>query len=184
MRTQEATTEHDGGNPTRQPPIVGRSGARLSGRMNKDVTPQISAQPQARRTITTTAILAAAILAGIASLQVAIAAGAPWGAIVWGGVEDGQLSEGLRVASAVAAIVLTWMALVLLTRGGVIPKTRIVPSRYLRVETWAIAGLMALNTLGNLASGNPFEQLVFAPATALLTALAVYLAIRGVDAPH
>lgn len=59
------------------------------------------------------------------------------GAIAWGGVEDGQLSDRLRVASAVATLVLIGMALalVLLTRGG----------------------------------------LVFAPATALLTALAAYL---------
>lgn len=182
MRTQQQETARDGGNPTRQPRTVGRSRARLNGRVKKDMTPQISTQPQGRRTTATTAVLAAAVLAGIASLQVALAVGAPWGGIAWGGVEDGQLSEQLRVASAVAAVVLTWMALVLLTRGGVIPKTRVVPSRYLRVETWAIAGLMAINTLGNLASGNPFEQLVFAPATALLTALAVYLAMRGVDA--
>lgn len=182
MSTQVQRTEHDGGTPTRQPRTAGRSRARLGGRMQQDVASQVSTQPHARRAIMTTAFLAAAVLAAIASLQVPLAAGAPWGAIVWGGVEDGQLSEPLRVASAVAAIVLTWMALVLLTRGGVIPRTKIVPSRYLGVETWAIAGLMAINTVGNLASGNPFEQLVFAPATALLTALAVYLAMRGVDA--
>lgn len=105
----------------------------------------------------------------------------PGGAIAWGGVENGQLSEELRVASAVAAIVLAWMALVLLTRGAVIPRPKVVPSRHLGVETWAIAGFMALNTFSNLTSGNQVEQFGFAPATALLTGLAVHLAIRGVD---
>lgn len=146
------------------------------------MTAQIAQVPGAQRTVRAAAMLAAALLMGIASLQAALAAGAPWGSSVWGGIDEGQLSSGLRVASAVASLVLTWMALVLLTRGGVMPATRIVPSRHLRVETWAIAGSMALNTVGNLASGNPFEQLVFAPITALVAAVAAYLAMRGVDA--
>ena len=135
--------------------------------------------------IRTVAIVAAAVMGAIAGLQIALAAGAPWGNLAWGGAEQGQLSEKLRVASGVSAIVLAWMGLVLLTRGAVIRRPRVVPSRHLGVETWAIGGLMALNTAGNLASGNPVEQFVFAPATALLTALAVYLALRGVEGrPH
>ena len=127
------------------------------------------------------AIIAAGLLVAFAALQVALATGAPWGGLVWGAADEGQLANELRVASGVAAVVLGWMALVLLTRGGVVPQTRIVPSRYLKVETWAIAGVMALNTLGNLASGNPFEQLVAAPVTATVAASAVFLALRGVD---
>lgn len=127
------------------------------------------------------AIIAAGLLAAFAALQVALAAGAPWGGLVWGGVDEGQLANGLRIASGVAAVVLSWMALVLLTRGGVVSRTKIVPSRHLKVETWAIAGVMTLNTLGNLASGNSFEQLVAAPVTATVAAIAVFLALRGVD---
>lgn len=128
-----------------------------------------------------TAIMAAGVVVAFAVLQAALAAGAPLGGLVWGGADEGQLADTLRVASGVAGVILVWMAMVLLTRGGVIPRTRIVPSRFLTVETWAIAGFMALNTLGNLASGNAFEQLVAAPATALVAALAVFLARRGVD---
>ena len=127
------------------------------------------------------ATIAAGLLVAFAALQVALAAGAPWGGLAWGGVDEGQLANGLRVASGVAAVVLGWMALVLLTRGGVVSRTRIVPSRYLKVETWAIAGVMALNTLSNLASGNSFEQLVAAPVTATVAASAVFLALRGVS---
>lgn len=178
MTTQEQKNEH-GSDPK------GSLGATRfqPGRRNgpDDTAARTSTQPKAQRMARSAAILAAVLLGGIAILQVALAAGARWGGIAWGGVEEGQLSDPLRVASAVAAIVLAWMALVLLTRGGVMPKTKIVPARHLRVETWAIAVVMGLNTLGNLASGNPFEQTVFAPATAVLTALAVYLAVRGVE---
>jgi hypothetical protein len=117
----------------------------------------------------------------IAAVQVAMAAGAPWGGIAWGGREVGILGGDPRVASAVAAIILAWMALVMLARGGVIRAEGPVPSRHLGVENWAIAGLMAIDTAGNLASGNLFEQLVVAPMTAALTLLAVILARRGVD---
>lgn len=127
------------------------------------------------------AIVAAGLLSAFAALQLALAAGAPWGGLAWGGAETGQLGGGLRAASGVSAVVLVWMATVLLTRGGVIGGTKIVPSRHLTLATWAIAGFMALNTLGNLASGNPFEQLVAAPTTGIVAVLAVFLARRGAD---
>jgi hypothetical protein len=127
------------------------------------------------------AIVAAGLLSAFAAFQVALAAGVPWGGLAWGGAESGQLSGGLRAASAVSAVVLVWMAMVLLTRGGVIAGSRVVPSRRLSFATWAIAGLMSLNTLGNLASGNPFEQSVAATTTGIVAVLAVLLARRGVD---
>lgn len=129
----------------------------------------------------TAAMISAGILAATAALQAALAAGVPWGGIVWGGADTGILTGDLRVASGVVAVVLGWMALVLLARGGVIQARGPIPSRYLGVETWGIAGLMAINTIGNLASGNLFEQLVFAPAAATVAVCAGVLALRGVD---
>lgn len=49
--------------------------------------------------------------ATIASFQVGLAAGAPWGAAAWGGSHPGTLPPGLRGASAGAAVVwgaVTW----------------------------------------------------------------------------
>lgn len=127
------------------------------------------------------ASVAAGLLAAFAAFQAALAAGAPWGGLAWGGAESGQLGDALRVASGVSAVALVWMAMVLLTRGGVIAGARVVPSRHLALGTWMIVAFMALNTLGNLASGNPFEQLVAAPTTGLVAVIAGYLARRGVD---
>ena len=95
------------------------------------------------------ASLAAAGYAAIAVFQVALALGAPSGGLAWGGAGDGRLEPGLRVASGVAALVLPWMALVVLARGGVLRTSPVRPA-HLGGYAWAIAGLMALNTLGDL----------------------------------
>ena len=75
-------------------------------------------------------------------------------------------------------MMLFWMMLVVLARARV---TRRGPVRgaYLGGITWAIAGMVALNTVGNIASQSAFEQQVFAPITAVLTALSVVIAHRS-----
>ena len=124
------------------------------------------------------ALIAAHIYAVIAVFQISLAMGAPLGEVAWGGGHDAVLPTGLRIASAVAAVMLIWMLLVVLARAGV---ARIDPVKraYLAGFTWAVAGFMALNTLGNVASQNLFEQRVLAPVTAVLTAFTVVVARRG-----
>lgn len=124
------------------------------------------------------ATIAAALFAAVALFQAGLALGAPWADLAWGGTGDGRLDTGRRIASGLAAAALTWMASVVLARAGAIRRSPVRQAR-LGGYTWAIAGLMALNTLGNLASSSPSEQRVFAPVTALLTALTVVLARRG-----
>jgi hypothetical protein len=124
------------------------------------------------------ALIAAHIYAVIAFFQISLAMGAPFGEVVWGGGHDPVLPPGLRIASAIAAVMLIWMLLVVLARAGVV---RIEPVRraYLAGFTWAVAGFMALNTMGNVASKSLFEQRVLAPVTAILTALTAVVAHRG-----
>lgn len=122
---------------------------------------------------------AAALFAAFAVLQTALAAGAPWGSVVWGGRFEGQLSTEWRVASAVAAVVLIRMALVVIAQGGGGVRLRFVSVRYPRAKTWAIAGLMAVNALGNLASQSNVEQFVFGPLTVVMAGLAATVAFHG-----
>jgi hypothetical protein len=124
------------------------------------------------------ALVAAHLYAGFALLQVAVALGAPFGEVVWGGVHDAVLPIGLRLASAAAAALLMWMLTVVLARAEIV-RVRPVKPRHLARFTWAIAGCMVLNTLGNAASQNVVEQGVFAPVTAILAALTVVVARRG-----
>ncbi len=130
------------------------------------------------RAVHTSAIAASTAYAGFAAFQIALSLGAPFGDLVWGGALPEVLPTAWRIASGVAAGALIWMALVVLARAGVIRSSPIA-NRHLSRATWMIAVYMALNTLGNLASGNPFEQQVFGPITAVLAALTAVVAYRS-----
>jgi hypothetical protein len=124
--------------------------------------------------VRTAAVGACGILLGFAGLQVALATGAPLGEHVWGGTQDRQLPNTMRVASGAAAVVLTSAAWVVARRGGVIER----PGRWLTPATWGIAGYLALNTLGNVASTSNVERFAFGPATAAASALTAFVAYR------
>lgn len=107
---------------------------------------------------TRTGRAAAALLVGIAGFQVALAAGAPWGTLAYGGAATGTLPEHLRVASALVAPV--YLGLAVVSAGAVAsPRVRTVVTR-------AGAGLMAVGALVNLASPSLPERLVWVPVTA------------------
>lgn len=139
---------------------------RAAGRSGGDAGPRIAA------------LTAAGMYGTWAALQLSLAAGAPLGQHVWGGNQEATLSPGMRIASGGAALVLIWMLSVVLARAdlaGIKP----VPTGRLRGFTWAIAGYLALNTIGNLASQSTIEQRIFAPMTALMAALTAVVAHRG-----
>ena len=126
----------------------------------------------------TAATIAASLLVAMAAIQVALALGAPLGGIVWGGRYQGKLPTTLRIGSAAAVLILVLAALVILAQAGLLSWSP-VPTRFLAGGTWIIAGYMALNTLGNLASKSRFERLAFGPMTALIAVLCVVVALNG-----
>ena len=130
------------------------------------------------RALDVSAITASMGYVGFATFQAALALGAPFGDRVWGGALPEVLPAGWRIASGVAAGALVWMTLVVLAEARVIRTSPIAP-RHLTRATWMIAGYMALNTLGNFASGNSFEQRVFGPITAVMAALTAVVAYRS-----
>ena len=124
--------------------------------------------------------VAAACLLGVVVLfQVALAAGAPWGAAAYGGLaaqDDGTLPTRYRVASVGTAVFLVAALWLILAASAVIPLTPL-PERVLNVGIWVLAGLFALNTLGNLAGRHPVERWGAGSTTALLTLLCAWIAI-------
>jgi hypothetical protein len=116
---------------------------------------------------------AAALLAVTAAFQVALAAGAPWGAAAWGGTHPGVLPAGLRVASAGTLVVYGPLAAVAVGRLGR-PATR---RRVLR----GASGLMVLGAVMNAASPSTVEK-VWVPVTAALAVL-LWRAAPSADAP-
>jgi hypothetical protein len=122
------------------------------------------------------AVLAAVLFLGMAAFQASLALGAPLGAHVLGGRQPGTLPTRLRAFSAIAAAILVGGALVILARAGAIgwpagARGLLTPA------SWAIAALLVLNTLGNLASRSRLEKTVFAATTAVLAVLSGYVAL-------
>jgi hypothetical protein len=113
--------------------------------------------------VASAALGAAGVCLALAGLQVALAAGAPLGEHVWGGTQDRVLPTGMRIVAGGSAVALTAMAAVVFRGGGVIGR----PARWLGPATWTIAGFLAVNTLGNLASTSTVERFAFAPTTAV-----------------
>lgn len=109
------------------------------------------------------ALAAAGLLTSVGVFQVALAAGAPWGAAAWGGAHPGVLPDNLRVASAVSAAVYGTLAAV--TTSGLVG-----PGLRRRLLTGA-AGLMAVGTLMNLASPSLVEKALWSPVAASLAVL-------------
>ncbi len=130
--------------------------------------------PTGTRAVTAAALGAAGVCVAVAGVQVALAAGVPLGEHVWGGTQDRVLPTGMRVVAAGSAGVLTAMAAIILRRAGLIGR----PARWTGTATWAIAGFLAVNTIGNIASTSMVERFVFAPATGVAAGLTAIVAHR------
>jgi hypothetical protein len=141
------------------------------------MTATVPALDRSTSTAATTlaAVGAAGVCVAFAGLQVALAAGAPMGEHVWGGTQDRVLPTDMRVVAGSSAAALTVMAGVVLRRAGLVGH----PTRWLGPATWTIAGFLAVNTIGNLASTSSIERLVFAPATAAAAGLVAIVARRS-----
>lgn len=124
--------------------------------------------------VTAAALGAAGVCLAFAGVQVALAAGAPLGEHVWGGTQDRVLPTSKRVVAGGAAVTLATMATVVVRQAGLAGR----PARWLAPATWTIAGYLAVNTIGNLASTSTVERFVFGPATAAAAGLTAFVAYR------
>jgi hypothetical protein len=143
-----------------------------------------AAQRRARRGAGSVQIAAAAaaVLLGVISVfQVLLALGVPWGSAAYGGASagpDGVLPLGLRVASAVAAVILGVAAWMVLVRADLVRRARL-SAGVLRWAIWIIVAFMVLNTLSNLSSSNLVERWVLGGTTVVLVLLCGYVALRA-----
>ena len=123
--------------------------------------------------------VAAGLIALVVVFQVALAAGANWGAAAYGGrfvQGDGHLPTRYRVSSAVAALALSGAAWLVLVAGSVIGRGS-VPDSALTATMWVAAALFALNTLGNLSGKHPVERFGASALTGMLTVLCLFIAV-------
>src|SRR5512140_283882 len=95
------------------------------------------------------AILYAVVSLGVIAFQIALAAGAPWGAYAMGGAFPGQFPPTLRITALIQAALLVGMTLIVLARAGLILPSWWRVSRWL---IWFVLGFAALSLFLNLVT--------------------------------
>jgi len=124
------------------------------------------------------AALTVALLASVVAFQLALAAGAPWGSMAYGGLAasaDGALPRQYRLGSGAAAAVLLSAIWVVLASAAIVGRG---PFSFavLNVILWCLAALFALNTVGNARGRHPVERWGAGTVTAVLAVLCAVLA--------
>jgi hypothetical protein len=120
------------------------------------------------------AILAAVGFLGLGLFQLVLAAGAEWGHAAWGGA-SAELSSAQRTGSAVAVLIWTAAALVVLGRAGLLRRGRWLAHVY-RWGTWVVAAGSALGSLANFASESRYENLILGPLGLALAIVCFFVA--------
>lgn len=107
----------------------------------------------------------AIISLGVVAFQIALTAGAPWGAFAMGGAFPGQFPPALRVEALVQAVLLTGMALIVLSRATLILPSWSRASRWL---VWLVVAFAAVSLALNLITPSAGERAIWAPTALLL----------------
>jgi hypothetical protein len=121
------------------------------------------------------ALLYAVLSAGVVAFQIALAAGAPWGAYAMGGAVPGQFPPALRIAALVQAVLIVGMAAIVLSRAGLILAGWSRVSRWL---VWVVVAVTAMSLVLNLITPSAGEQALWAPVLLVLLASSLVVAIK------
>jgi hypothetical protein len=121
------------------------------------------------------ALLYTVMAAGVVAFQIALAAGAPWGAYAMGGAAPGQFPPALRIAALVQAALIVGMAAIVLSRAGLILAGWSRVSRWL---VWVVVAVTAVSLVLNLITPSADEQALWAPVLLLLLASSLMVAIK------
>ena len=111
------------------------------------------------------AIIYAIVSLGVIAFQIALAAGAPWGAYAMGGAFPGQFPPALRIAAIIQAVLLAGLAAIILARAGLILHRWSRMSRWL---AWIVVAFAAVSLVLNLITPSAGERAIWAPTALLL----------------
>jgi hypothetical protein len=126
------------------------------------------------------AFLYVILSAGIVAFQIALAAGAPWGAYAMGGASPGQYPTALRIAALIQAVLLVGMAAVVLARAGLILPAWSRPARWL---IWIVVAFAALSLVLNLITPSAGERAIWTPVAFLLLVSSLIVAFSHTTKP-
>jgi hypothetical protein len=122
----------------------------------------------------TAAVVFAVATGGVIVFQIALAAGAPWGAYAMGGAFPGKFPPGLRAAALVQAAVLGLFVMVVLSRSG------LAFSQWMGVSAglvWVVVAFSALAVVLNAVTPSRGERRIWAPVAVVMLACSVVVAL-------
>jgi hypothetical protein len=122
------------------------------------------------------AVVALGGVAGMATFQILLAAGFPFGRAAFGGA-NAVLPAKLRAASAMSALVFCAAFYIVLARAGLVGTAG--ESAPVRIGIWVFAAIFALSTLANTASRSRWERFLMAPVGLVLTACCIVVALAS-----
>ena len=112
------------------------------------------------------------VLAALAVLQVLVAAGRPYGRLVWGGQHE-TLPRNLRIGSVISVGLYAVFGLVAVARAGAFG----MPGSGIVIAAWVLAGYFALGILMNGISRSRLERAVMTPVCVVLAGCSLVLAL-------
>ena len=120
------------------------------------------------------AYLSSVLIAFVVAFQLALALGAPWGEMAMGGKFPGRLPLRMRIAALVQIVVLVFIALIVLTRAGVILDEF---SSLSKSVIWAVVVFSLLGAILNTITPSKKERMLWAPVSIILLICATYVAV-------
>lgn len=103
------------------------------------------------------ALVFAVLALGVVAFQLALAAGAPWGAYALGGTFTGRFPPALRVAAFVQAVLIAGMAVVVLASAGLmLSRWKPLSCRLI----WGVVMVAVLTVLLNLITPSAGERAI------------------------
>jgi len=120
------------------------------------------------------AFLYAIVSTAVIAFQIALAAGAPWGAYAMGGAFPGQFPPPMRIGAVVQAAILAGLAGVVLSRGGVALPSWSKVSHWL---IWVVVAFSVLSLVLNLITPSAGERAIWAPVAFVMLASSLSVAL-------
>lgn len=125
-------------------------------------------------TAVTAAIVATVVFAALAVLQLLVAAGKPYGRLVWGGAHR-VLPTKLRIGSVIAVALYAAFVLVLFDRSGLL--SVFGDGAFSVAAAWVLFAYFAIGIVVNAISRSKPERFTMTPVNAVLAACALVIAV-------
>lgn len=111
------------------------------------------------------AIVFAAVTGAVVAFQLALAAGAPWGAYAMGGAFPGRMPTPMRVAAVVQALLLAAVTLLVLSTAGLVAPELVAEWPWL---AWVPVVVSAVAVVLNASTRSQGERRLWLPVTVVL----------------